>query len=108
MPEEDHKTRVPQPEDVVQLTFHGEEMHLFYLCPGCECSHAIPVNGARNEGGHGWQWDGSYSAPTISPSINASYPGYRCHHFVKAGIMDVLGDSTMNGGKKLPLPPLDR
>lgn len=101
----EHFARTWEPDDLVRFDLKSGFSSVFYLCPGCGGSHSIPVFGCKTDAGHGWEWNGDYKRPTFSPSINA-YAGddYRCHHFVRDGVMEILGDSTQNGGKKLPLP----
>ena len=91
--------------------------------------HAI-----RTKGPVKWAWDGNVQAPTFSPSVlvtcghympgmpqppNCPYckdlePGdkatdycYRCHTFIKGGMVQFLGDCTHEfAGQTLPLPDL--
>lgn len=74
-----HKTKV--------LAFH---------CPGCGYDHAFTV-GPQNETGEErprWTWNGSFEAPTFSPSLlcNKDTPDVRCHSFVEEGKIRFLGD----------------
>lgn len=47
---------------MAKLSQLGEKDHAFF-CPGCQCGHAIRTSGEK-----AWQWNGSVSAPTFSPS----------------------------------------
>lgn len=38
---------------------------LLFDCPGCETMHGVGVSGA----GAVWTWNGSLSAPTLTPSV---------------------------------------
>lgn len=65
-----------------------------FHCPGCECSHFVPV-----EGPHKWEWDGNLEAPTFSPSIlvngDKSCPSMPlCHSFIRQGKWQYLSDCT--------------
>jgi hypothetical protein len=69
--------------------------------------HILPVEGPKQ-----WQWDGNVDAPTLSPSIRSSvnWPAEDggpevCHHFLKAGVLQFLGDCTHDlKGQSVPLP----
>jgi hypothetical protein len=39
-----------------------------------------------------WDWNGSTSAPTLTPSILKHTPGKRCHSFVRNGVVEFLAD----------------
>ncbi len=69
-----------------------------FYCPGCECTHEVPVTGQG-----AWQWNGSLSKPTLRPSLLMSYQrdGQRvvlCHMWVTDGEIEYLPDS---GGHQL-------
>jgi hypothetical protein len=80
-------------------------MHVFYVDEPTQ-------KGAR------WTWDGNVERPSFSPSMNISSPGvewgegdftpeYRCHYFLRDGVIDFLGDCTHHlRGQKVPLPAL--
>lgn len=72
-------------------------------CPGCNAPHVIPVTPTAN----GWDWNGSETAPTFSPSIlvyeTKAGPGAtlvapgtvmqpRCHSFIRDGKWQFLSD----------------
>lgn len=107
----------------------GVKIHLYgngyatFRCPGCNDLHAISVNVGS------WTWDGSLTAPTISPSIlersghfakpgdcwctyNAEHPDEQvsfrchiCHSFIKNGKIEFLNDCTHSlAGKTVDLP----
>lgn len=104
----------------------GEGGLITYWCQGCEEPHAI---------NSGWSFDGDLEAPTFHPSVlvtcghytpgfkpgskcwctfNAEHPGeedpfvcFRCHTFIRGGIVEFLSDCTHAlAGHTLPLPPL--
>lgn len=61
-----------------------------FWCPGCECLHFfVPPR---------WTWDGSRTAPTVSPSILVTTHDAgresRCHLFVRSGHLEYLSDCT--------------
>lgn len=85
---------------------------LWFDCPGCAMTdrpsyHRIPVSvGTRRFPGttdprKTWQWNGSLTKPTCSPSIK--HPD--CHFFIKDGSIQFCGDSDHPlAGKTVPLP----
>lgn len=82
---------------VRQLT----ETALRFSCPGCEDWHVIRT------GPNGWAWDGSFDAPTFSPSVLVEGGGrnIRCHSFVRSGRIEFLSDSTHAlAGQTVDLP----
>lgn len=88
-----------------------------HWCPGCEEAHGIHVEKPRSNGAK-WTFDGNVNAPTFSPSIHITSPEHTfedgvkieatcCHYFLKAGVLDFLGDCTHAlKGTKVPLPEL--
>ncbi len=89
---------------------------LGYWCQGCESIHEVRVSqmGAVPPGPI-WTWDGNVDAPTLSPSVLVTYSGKdageddappeRCHTFIRAGMVQFLGDCTHAlAGQTLPLP----
>jgi hypothetical protein len=103
-----------------QLTNVGTEQtpetRILWYCPGCKCSHGVPVPPHAKA----WQWNGSLEAPTLSPSVlvtSGHYaPNYqggacwcsykaedgtpapfgciRCHCFIRDGRIEFLGDCS--------------
>lgn len=67
----------------------------------------IPVEGPK-----AWQWDRNTDEPTFSPSIlvSVNWPAEDgtpqvCHSFVRAGVIEFLGDCTHAlNGQHVPLP----
>lgn len=97
----------------------GIKLGWSHWCAGCNEEHLIAVeqpfsNGAR------WTFDGNESAPTFSPSVNIRTGPYPwdpnetdhgcvdvCHYFLRAGVIEYLGDCTHAlSGKSVPLPDL--
>jgi hypothetical protein len=91
-----------------------------HWCPGCEEMHVIATDG-KNHSGAQWTFDGNLESPTFSPSINIrtgprpTVPEGRpdasqidvCHYFLKAGVIEYLGDCThAMKGQRVPLPDL--
>ena len=68
-----------------------------YPCPGCGEFHGLNIPGHPSK----WYWNGDKDKPSISPSVlrksgplpNGSYKTI-CHHFVKEGKLEFLGDCT--------------
>lgn len=94
--------------DVCKLVDFKTETRLVFDCPGCECSHGVPVDGSR-----GWKWNGDKVKPTVSPSILVTWDWgnsreqKRCHSYVRDGNIQFLGDCTHKlAGKTVPLQPV--
>ena len=77
-----------------------------YWCPGCKSGHEIAVT-KKNASGAKWTFNGDPVGPTFSPSVNlkvntpdmgARYlpdvPSTVCHHFIRDGRIEFLGDCT--------------
>lgn len=115
---------------------HGPEKHLMFECPGCECSHSVPVNfdapDKPDKTKKHWGWNGRYDLPTFTPSILVTsehmtkeayemierkeppkgdkYPTVKtcCHTFVTDGRIQFLGDCTHKlAGQTVDLPDWD-
>ena len=83
-----------EPDDVVTVaTAEHDPMHatLLWRCPGCGDIHAAQVHGSHT-GRAMWTWNGSTTAPTLTPSLLKQAPGKRCHSFVTDGVVRFLGD----------------
>lgn len=112
------KFNQPPPPDTgnswcAYLTDGGDAACLCYKCPSCGYSHSIPIHGPK-----AWGWNGRLDLPELSPSIKCTYgPGEDphianrvCHHFLRAGAVEMCGDSTafIDGGPYRPGPlPLE-
>lgn len=75
------------------------------LCPGCKHAHRVVVGGPND-----WQWNLSYDRPTLTPSILVTMPpiNYRCHSYVRDGLIHFLPDCTHElAGKTIELPDWD-
>ncbi len=79
----------------------------FWYCPGCKYGHSVPIDGSGGSGKN-WQWNGSVSSPTLTPSVRHFVPatwhlehGERkevpeytsCHYFITDGFINLLDDS---------------
>lgn len=72
---------------------------LSYWCPACDRAHMINLS-AR---GASWNHDGG--RPTFTPDIRHTDGTGICHHFITAGRVEFLPDSThILAGKTVPLP----
>lgn len=75
-------------------------MTMGFHCPGCGYEHAFhvgpqyPTDLAAGIARPRWTWNGSFTAPTFSPSLlcNKDIPENRCHSFVTDGKIQFLGD----------------
>lgn len=70
----------------------------WFWCPGCDTHHIFTTKRGPGEEGPVWSVTGPEEAPTFSPSLLVQYgrePGdKRCHLFLKAGMVQYLGDCT--------------
>ncbi|MBW4089893.1 MAG: ammonia monooxygenase [Proteobacteria bacterium] len=107
----------------------GTETRVGFWCPGCDEEHQVSVAGPNAI----WGWDRNVDAPTFTPSVlitsghycsgqqgkdcwctyearfgrKAPFVCFRCHSFVRAGVIEFLGDCTHAlAGQKVPLPDL--
>lgn len=92
---------------VAILTDNGAVM---FECPGCGLLHCANVTGDTNPK---WSWNGSLTAPTLSPSLLVRWnmTGTNrldkvCHSFVRDGKIQFLNDCTHSlAGQTVPLKP---
>jgi hypothetical protein len=89
----------------------GEE-YVAFECPGCSDMHAARVTRGESAGPV-WQWNGSLTAPTLNPSVNAvvqygdDTPRKVCHFYLNAGHVQFLSDSTHGlAGRVVRLRPV--
>ena len=75
----------------VATRINGGVKHVWYYCPGCKHNHYVPAER--------WNWNGSESAPTLSPSVRHFIPAMDgrpeetlCHYFVRDGRIEYCGD----------------
>lgn len=91
----------------------------WFWCPGCVTHHSFRTKAYKGETravGAGpvpiWTFDGNMESPTFSPSL--LYTGIvspktgkelgRCHLFLRAGVIEFLGDCSHElAGKRVPL-----
>ncbi len=102
------------PKVAAILETDGED-RLVFKCPGCKCSHGVPIRRANGNTDGLWSWNGSLTHPTLEPSIIVTYdpdpPPHRparCHSWVTVGLIKYLGDSHHDlRDSSVPLPPID-
>ena len=100
-----------------------------FWCPGCNCPHAVKVEGYK-----AWAWDGDVDKPTFSPSVliqgghflpwtpdgnHSCWCTYykdrplveklfkcrQCHSFIRDGQIHFLHDCSHElAGKVVPIP----
>lgn len=80
--------------------------YIMFWCDPCDTHHQVPVTGPK-----AWGWNGSLTAPTITPSIRLTYLGGKpstcCHSNVTDGKIQYHGDSTHAlAGQLVPLPEM--
>ena len=83
-----------------------------FLCPGCQREKFLWLKPEQSPDGHSWHFTGTVESPTFHPSVLSveDWPeeegGRRvCHSWVKAGMVQFLGDSTHElRGQTVPLP----
>lgn len=65
---------------------------LGFFCPGCCGGHYV------NVGKGGWDWNGSFTSPTLSPSVlvtgHVGGREVRCHSYIRDGKIQFLGDCS--------------
>lgn len=95
----------------MKVVYDAEDRRLEFRCPGCGWTHMLNLDPDR--GKPCWKFNGDLDAPTITPSINASWsredgPAVkRCHSFVEAGSIRFLPDCTHGlAGQTVSLPEL--
>jgi hypothetical protein len=81
-------------------------------CPGCDHAKGIPVPGEDGalppEGPH-WEWNGSLTSPSLTPSIlqHASGRMPQCHSYLTDGQWQFLSDCTHElASQTVPMVPL--
>lgn len=74
-----------------------DETLIEYWCPGCGREHTINLDGIAPT----WTLTGPDEAFTLHPSVNytlcrrpGAAPRYVCHHWVRDGRIEFLGDCT--------------
>lgn len=94
----------------------ANDMTAFFWCPGCDEAHQILIAGDK-----AWEFNGDYDKPTFQPSyLTWADPnpkamadkkwkkyreGFRCHSFIKDGMIEYLSDCTHKlAGQTVALP----
>lgn len=90
---------------------------LLFWCPGCDEHHQLDSSK--------WEFNGDFEKPTFSPSYltwldpnpNAQEQydptgkfrnGFRCHSFIRDGLIEFLTDCTHKlAGQTVALPPIE-
>ncbi len=100
---------MPDPDPIVlEEGRYGADVTMLFYCPGCAEHHGFCIKGE-----HSWEWDGSMTKPTFSPSlrISDSVDGKRrtkCHLFVKKGRIQFLKVCRHElAGKTVDMTPVD-
>lgn len=86
-----------------------------FKCPGCKRGHWFQTALHKGASGPIWNWNGSLSKPTVSPSLLVTYDGLDagkngapesvCHSYITDGNIQFLGDCTHSlRGQTVPLP----
>lgn len=79
---------------------------LAHWCPACNMLHLININ-KRNSNGSIWTWNKDVNKPTFSPSVNVNGK-YRCHYFIRSGMIEYCIDSTHSlAGKTINIPVIN-
>lgn len=111
---------------LIEKVTSGDGSHYGFSmwCPGCKDTHVIPTK--RHE--RGWDWNGSETAPTFSPSLlvygkraedddQAAFFGVavgdiimpRCHSFIRDGRWEFLPDCEHDlAGQTVPMCAIER
>lgn len=88
--------------------------HIAFMCPGCQSLHVIRTQDATGQGPR-WEWNKSWSKPTVSPSVLVNKAGsyhdphsFTCHSFVREGNIQFLNDCTHAlAGQTVELPDIE-
>lgn len=78
----------------------GQELWVFH-CPGCNYAHPYKIPG--------WNWNGSTTKPTFTPSLLVApdSPPNRCHLFVTDGMIQFCSDCHHSlAGQTVPMIPV--
>lgn len=83
-----------------------------YICLGCDQTHLVYVRPCMKEGVFAWKFNGDVDNPTLIPSVVFKVkftvkdrPDIKCHHFIKAGMIQYLSDCTHEyAGRIIELP----
>lgn len=87
-----------------------------YWCPGCRHAHWVNVDVPERPR---WTFNGELAAPTFNPSVRVFVPAAEaterhparpeitlCHHFVRDGMIEFLGDCEHPlAGQTVPMVP---
>jgi len=95
--------------DLIEEYVDADGKRGFHMwCPGCEVNHGVIVSGGRP--GPQWEWNGSKTAPTFSPSILVRWTfgpertPKTCHSFIRGGQWQFLSDCTHKlAGQTVPM-----
>lgn len=92
-----------------QLQNTGNDAMWIFHCPGCGYAHWIRTEGPEPR----WEFNDDADSPTVSPSIlvhgspvvNEEVGMYRCHSFVRNGMIQFLEDCNHSlRGQTVELP----
>lgn len=101
-------------------TEDGKEIGIQFFCQGCGYDHVIFTNPETS--GQVWEFNRDLDKPTASPSLlnrTGSFaeptfqdpegiPPTRCQLYLKAGIIEFLGDCTHHlAGQNIELPEIE-
>lgn len=70
----------------------GEVLGYMFVCPGCGNYHAPKT--LKDGSSFTWEFNGSVTSPTFSPSLLTTDQGEICHSFVRDGKIHFCADST--------------
>jgi hypothetical protein len=111
----------------MKARYWGETKTVMIYCPGCKDKHFLNTDSQRSPC---WGFDGNMENPTFTPSllittgkyVNPDYKknvpeedwewfeksSVRCHTFIKAGVIQFLGDCTHDlKNQTVQLPELE-
>lgn len=82
---------------------------LMWDCPGCNEAHGAHTKQPNPLTGAKWQFNGDFTAPTLTPSVHVKIEGKtKCHCFITSGIIHFLDDCDHNlKGQAVPMLPWD-
>lgn len=94
---------------ILKVEKEGDGPDYMFFCPGCN-SHQGVWTSKPNRNGAIWSFNGDFDKPTITPSLNSfcDAVGYRCHSFIKDGMIQFLSDCTHSlAGQTMELPEIE-
>lgn len=99
---------------IINVESNGKQHGYAFQCPGCDTWHVFQTSEFHQEGTSTfWDFNKDMEKPTISPSFLTWWDEgekrvpFRCHSFIKDGMIQFLGDCTHKlTNQTVPLPDI--